>query len=334
MKAIVCRRYGAPEAVRVEDVEKPTPGDRDVLVRVRAASLNAIDWGMLRGRPPITRLFLGLRRPRATVPGRDVAGRVESVGRNVTLFRPGDEVFGISRGSLAEYACTSESSLAPKPTNVAFEDAAAVPLAGLTALQGLRDAGRIRPGQQVLINGASGGVGTFAVQIARSSGAEVTGVCSTGNVEMVRSIGAARVVDYTREDFTRSGERYDLVFDLVLNHSFSEYRRVLGPRGIVVAAGVGGANGREFGRRLGRMLRGALVSRFGSQRMTLFVARRKQEDLVHLGELLASRQVRPVIDSCHRLSDASEAMRRLAEGHARGKIVVTMDDFPAAEPMR
>jgi NADPH:quinone reductase-like Zn-dependent oxidoreductase len=324
MKAIVCHRYGAPEAFRVEDVDKPTPGDGEVLIQVRAASLNAYDWGLMRGRPLLARVFLGLRRPKVTRTGQDVAGRVESVGRSVTQFKPGDDVFGLCRGSLAEYACAPESSLAAKPANVSFEEAAAVPLAGLTALQGLR-AGRIQAGQRVLINGAAGGVGTFAVQIATSFGADVTGVCSTRNVEMVGSIGASRVVDYTREDFTRSGQRYDLIFDLVANHSFSACRRVLSPSGTFVAAGVGGSDGRGFGRRLGRILAGMLVSRFASQRMVFFAARRKREDLVTLGGLLESRKVTPVIDSRHRLSETSEAFRRLAEGHARGKIVVTVD---------
>jgi len=331
MKAIVCHRYGAPEALRLEDVDKPTPRDGEVLIQVRAASLNAYDWGLMRGRPPILRLFLGLRRPKATRPGRDVAGRVESVGRSVTQFKPGDDVFGLCRGSLAEYACASESYLAAKPANVSFEEAAAVPLAGLTALQGLR-AGGIQPGQRVLINGAAGGIGTFAVQIAKSFGADVTGVCSTRNVEMVGSIGAERVVDYTRADFTRSGQRYDLIFDLVANHSFSACRRVLSPRGMLVAAGVGGADGRAFGRRLGRMLTGVLISRFASQRMVFFVTRLQQGDLVTLAGLLESRKVTPVFDNRHRLSETSEAFRRLAEGHARGKIVVTLDQngTPAA----
>jgi NADPH:quinone reductase-like Zn-dependent oxidoreductase len=324
MKAIICHRYGAPEALRLEDVDKPTPGDDQVLIQIRAASLNAYDWGFMRGTPRILRLFLGLRKPKATRHGRDVAGRVESVGRSVTQFKPGDDVFGLCRGSLAEYACASESWLAAKPANVSFEDAAAIPLAGLTALQGLRDAGRIQPGQRVLINGAAGGIGTFAVQIAKSFGADVTGVCSTRNVEMVGSIGADRVVDYTRADFTRSGQRYDLIFDLVANHSFSACRRVLSPRGILVAAGVGGADGRAFGRRLGRMLTGMLISRLAIQRMVFFVTRLKQADLVTLGGLLESRKVTPVIDSRHRLSETSEAFRRLAQGHARGKIVVTV----------
>jgi NADPH:quinone reductase-like Zn-dependent oxidoreductase len=322
MKAIVCHRYGAPEALWLEDVDKPTPGDSEVLIQVRAASLNAYDWGLIRGTPAILRLMIGLRRPK-TRPGRDVAGRVESVGRSVTQFKPGDDVFGLCRGSLAEYACTPESYLAVKPANVSFEQAAAVPIAGLTALQGLR-AARIEPGQRVLINGAAGGVGTFAVQIAKSFGTDVTGVCSTRNVEMVRSVGADRVVDYTREDFTRGGERYDLIYDLVTNHPYSACRRVLSPRGKIVAAGGGGADGREFGRKLSRMLTSALTSHFMSQKVVLNMTRLNQADLVTLGGLLESRKVTPVIDSRHRLSETSEAFRRLAEGHARGKIVVTV----------
>jgi len=325
MKAIVCLRYGDPGAFRLEDVERPTPGDGEVLIRVRAASLNAYDWGLTRGRPHILRAFLGIRRPRANRPGRDVAGRVESVGRNTSQFKPGDDVFGICRGSLADYACALETSLAPKPATVSFEAAAAVPVAGLTALQGLRECGRIQPGQRVLINGAAGGVGTFAVQFAKSFGADVTGVCSTRNLELVASIGADRVVDYTRADFTRSGQRYDLIFDLVANHSFFACRRVLSSHGILVAAGVGGADGRGFGRRMGRMLTGMLIARFTSQKMRFYVARLKQADLVTMAGLLETRKVTPVIDSRHRLSETSEAIRLLAEGHARGKIVVTMD---------
>jgi NADPH:quinone reductase-like Zn-dependent oxidoreductase len=242
----------------------------------------------------------------------------------VTQFKPGDNVFGMCRGSLAEYACASESYLAAKPASIPFETAAAIPLAGLTALQGLR-AGRIQPGQRVLINGAAGGVGTFAVQLAKSSGADVTGVCSTRNVEMVASIGADRVIDYTREDFTRGAQRYDLIFDLVANQSFLACRRVLSPRGMLVAAGVGGADGSQFWRRLGRMLTGALISRFTSQSVVFFVTRLSQADLVTMGGFLESRKVTPVIDSRHRLSETSEAFRRLATGHARGKIVIAVD---------
>jgi NADPH:quinone reductase-like Zn-dependent oxidoreductase len=324
MKAIVCHRYGAPEALQVEDVDKPTPVDDQVQIQVHAAALNALDWHLMKGRPRIGRLFSGLRRPRISRPGHDVAGRVEAVGRSVTRFKPGDEVFGACRGSLAEYACATEAHLATKPANVSFEDAAAVPVAGLTALQGLRDHGRIQPGQRVLINGAAGGVGTFAVQIAKALGAHVTGVCGTGNLDLVGSIGADSVMDYSRADFTRGGQRYDLILDLVANHSFFACCRVLNPRGMIVAAGGGGADGRAFGRRLVRTLTGALISRFGSRRMALFVARLNHADLARMGELLASRQVTPVIDRRHPLNQASEAFRRLATGHARGKIVVTM----------
>ena len=325
MKAIVCPRYGGPDVLRLEDVEKPTPGDGQVLIQVRAASLNAMDWGLMKGHP-VARMFMGLRRPKLSRPGIDLAGRVDAVGRGVTRFKPGDDVFGMCRGALAQYACTLDSNLVTKPASVSFEAAAAVPVAGLTALQGLRDGGRIQPGQRVLINGAAGGVGTLAVQIAKSFGAEVTGVCSTRNVELVGSIGADRVVDYTRADFTRNDERYDIVFDLVSNHSFSECRRVLNPRGALVTAGLGGADNSAFGRRLSRALTGLLVSRFASQRMVFIMARRAQADLVSLGGLLESRKLIPVIDSRHGLSEASAAMRRLSEGHARGKVVVTVDD--------
>ena len=325
MKAIVAHRYGDPGAIRLEDVAMPAAVDDEVLVQVRAASLNAYDWGLLRGRPLLTRLFLGLRAPRAGRPGRDVAGSVVSVGRNVTRFKPGDDVFGLCRGSLTEYACAKESYLAAKPANVSFEDAAAIPLAGLTALQGLR-AGGMQPGDRVLINGATGGVGTFAVQIAASLGADVTGVCGTRNVELVRSIGARRVLDYTREDYTRGAERYELIFDLVMNHAFSASRRVLTPGGRIVAAGIGGADGRAFWSRIARTGTGALISHFTRQKQVFFMAQVRQDDLVTLGGLLASRSVIPVIASRHRLAEASEAFRRLAAGHASGKIIVTIGD--------
>ena len=324
MKAVVCRGYGDPDELRLEEVAKPTPGVGEVLIRVRAAALNAMDWHFMKGRPAIIRLFLGLQRPRMDRAGHDVAGTLESVGSGVTRFRSGDDVFGICRGSLAEYACASETAVAAKPANVSFEQAAAVSLAGLTALQGLRDHGRLQAGQRVLINGAAGGVGTFAVQIAKSFGADVTGVCSTRNLEMVRSIGADRVLDYTREDFTRSDQRYDLIFDLVANHSISAYRRVLKPGGVIVICGGGGSDGRAMGRRLARVMFGAVQSKFVGQKLAVFVARLKQEDLVILGELMKSGKVTPAIDCCFRLSEASQAMRHLAEGHARGKIVVTV----------
>jgi NADPH:quinone reductase-like Zn-dependent oxidoreductase len=324
MKAIVCHAYGDPNALRLEDVAKPTPGDGEVLVRVRAVSLNAYDWGLLRGRPRLLRVFLGLQRPKDNRPGRDVAGRVEAVGAKVTVFKPGDEVFGLCRGSLAEYACAKQAYVALKPANVSFEDAAAIPLAGLTALQGLRDVGRVSAGQRVLINGAAGGVGTFAVQIAKALGAEVTGVCSGANLDMVRAIGADHVLDYTRTDFTRIGQRYDVVYDLVTNRTLAAYRRILEPRGMLVPAGVGGADGRGFFRRLARMLASTLVAPFVSQSMPFKVTQVKHADLVSLGGMLASGQITPVVDSRHRLSEAAAAFRRLATGHARGKIVVTV----------
>jgi NADPH:quinone reductase-like Zn-dependent oxidoreductase len=324
MKAIVCHRYGDPESLRLEDVELPTPGDGQVLIRVRAASLNALDWHLMKGRPPVVRLFLGVSRPRHR-PGRDVAGRIESVGRGVTRFHPGDEVFGVCSGSLAEVACAPEAAVVSKPPSVSFEEAAALPIAALTAMQGLRDHGRMQAGHKVLINGAAGGVGTLAVQVANAFGADVAGVCSTRNVELVGSIGARRVFDYSREDFTASGERYDLIFDLVANHSISACRRVLKPGGVIVIAGGGGSDGRAMGRRLVRTFAGAAFWRLQGQKVILFVARLVREDLVAVGELVASGKVKPVIDSLYPLSETSRAVRHLAEGHARGKVVVTVD---------
>jgi NADPH:quinone reductase-like Zn-dependent oxidoreductase len=324
MKAIVCDRYGDPDSLRLEDVDRPTPGVGQVLLRVGAASLNALDWHLMEGRPPVVRLFTGLRRPNHR-PGRDVAGRVEAIGPGVSRFKPGDDVFGVCRGSLAEYACAPESAVVPKPPGVSFEDAAAAPIATLTAMQGLRDHGRIRAGQKVLINGAAGGVGTFAVQIARTFGADVAGVCSARNVAMVRSIGAGRVYDYALEDFTRSGERYDLIYDLVANHSISEYRRVLTPGGVIVFAGGGGSDGRGMGGRLVRTFAGAAIWKLAGQKLAFYVARLLLDDLVAMGRLIASARVKPIIDSRHPLSEASRAMRTLSEGHARGKVMVTVD---------
>ncbi len=317
MKAAVYTRYGPPDVLQIMDVEKPAPKDDEVLIRVRAASINPLDWRIMRGRPYIVRLMFGLR-PRVT-PGRDVAGQVESVGRNVTRFKPGDAVFGSCLGALAEYACTSESALATKPDNVTFEQAASVPVAGYTALQGLRDKGRLQAGQRVLINGAAGGVGTFAVQIARSYGADVTGVCSTRNVEMVRSIGADRVIDYTREDFTGQAQRYDQIFDCVGNHSLSACRRVLKPGGIFVIAG----GPKDLNTILARVLEALVLSRLGSQKFVMFIAKRSQEDLTTIRDLMAAGKVTPVVDRRYSLSDAAEALRYLELGHARGKVVVT-----------
>ncbi len=324
MKAVICHRYGDPDSLRLDEVERPTPGPGQVLIRVRAAALNALDWHFLKGRPPVVRLFTGLRRP-AQRPGRDVSGRVESVGPSVTRFKPGDDVFGVCRASLAEYACASETTIVPKPPSVSFEDAAAAPIAALTAMQGLRDHGRLEAGRRVLINGASGGVGTFAVQFARVLGADVTAVCGTRNVELVRALGASRVFDYTREDFTTSGERYHLVFDLVANHSVAASSGVLEPGGILVVAGGGGSDGRAMGRRMIRILTGAAMAKLRGPKLALYVARLQLEDLVTMGQLIASARVKPVIDSQYPLPEAARAMRRLAEGHARGKIVLTVD---------
>ena len=299
------------------------PGHGQVRIRVRAAALNALDWHLMKGRPSFVRLFLGLRRP-SSRPGRDVAGCIDSVGPGVTRFKPGDEVFGLCRGSLAEYACASESTVVAKPPALSFEDVAATPIATLTAIQGLRDHGELQAGQKVLINGASGGVGTFAVQIANALGARVDGVCSGRNVELVRSLGAQHVFDYTREDFTRSGERYDLIFDLAANHSIGAYRRALEPGGVIVMAGGGGSDGRAMGSRIVRSMTGAAMWKLRGQKVIFFVARLAMNDLTAIGELIASGRARPVIDSRYPLSETSRAMRHLSEGHARGKVVITV----------
>jgi len=324
MRAAVYTRYGPPDVVQIRDVEKPVPKDEEVLIKVRAASVNPADWRLLRGVPYILRMLFGLRKPSITHPGRpgvDVAGQVEAVGRTVTQFKPGDEVFGSCCGAFAEYACASESKLAMKPHKVTFEQAASVPVAALTALQGLRDKGHIQPGQKVLINGAAGGVGTFAVQIAKWFGAEVTGVCSTRNVEMVRAIGADRVIDYTQEDFTKSGQRYDLILDNVGNHSLSACRRVLNRKGILVIAG----GPRKGGIVLIRGFKALVLSRFVSHRMLLFIARINATDLTTMGELMEAGKVTPVIDKRYRLSEVPAAIRYLEEGHARGKVVITLE---------
>jgi NADPH:quinone reductase-like Zn-dependent oxidoreductase len=320
MKAAVYTRYGPPDVVQINDVEKPVPKDNEVLIKVRAASVDPLDWHLMRGTPYIGRLMFGLRKPKITRPGVDVAGQVEAVGRNVTQFKPGDEVFGSCRGAFAEYACTSESALVTKPNSVTFEQAASAPVAAFTALQGLRDKGRIQPGQKVLINGAAGGVGTLAVQIAKSFGADVTGVCSTRNVDMVRSIGADQVIDYTQEDFTKSGQHYDLIFDLVANHSLLACRRVLNPKGIYIAAGVLGVSMIGL---LARLMTAPVLSLFVSQKFVMLMARSSNEDLTIMHELMKAGKVTPVIDRRYRLSEVPEAIRYLAEGHARGKVVIT-----------
>ena len=327
MKAVRNCEYGPPDVLRLDLVERPDPDDNQILVKVRANSINAADGHGLRG-GYLPRLFGGLRKPKETRFGIDYAGTVEAVGRSVTQFKPGDEVFGAKNGAMAEYLCArADRGVVLKPANISFEQAAAVPVAAITALQGLRDKGKIQAGQKVLINGASGGVGTFAVQIAKAFGAEVTGVCSTRNLEMVRSIGADHVIDYTKEDFTKGAERYDLIYDLVGNHSFTDRRRVLQPNGICVLAGIGGSGSNEgqFGRRLLGILRALAASPFVSQRFVFYIAQINKPDLQLLSDLMESGKVTPVIDRQYKMSEAREALGYLEQGHARGKVVLTAD---------
>ena len=324
MKAIVRERYGAPDVLELKDVDRPVVDDDSVLVRVRAASINAYDWHMMRGAPFLARMGGGLRTPKDGAMGVDVAGQVEAVGKNVTQFRPGDEVFGARHGSLAEYVRgTARSFLVPMPAGLTFEQAAAVNMAGTTALQGLRDKGQLKPGQRVLINGAAGGVGTFAVQIAKALGAHVTAVCSTRNVDMVRSLGADQVIDYTKADFTRVGQRYDLILDVASSRSLSACRRVLGPSGILVVVGAAGG-GRRMLPIVAHLLGAMIFSRIGSQKMLPFLAKNSTEDLLVLKEMIEAGKVRPVIDRTYPLSETPAAMRYLEEGHARGKVVITV----------
>lgn len=322
MNAIVYFSYGSPDVLEYKEIERPTVGDDNVLIKVRAASINPEDWRRMRGLPYAIRIFTGTFKPRSRILGMDVAGQVEAVGKNVTQFQPGDEVFGGCGGALAEYVCASENRLVPKPAGLTFEQAAAVPVAALTALQGLRDKGQIQPGQKVLINGASGGVGTFAVQIAKSFGAEVTGVCSTRNVDLVRSLGADHIIDYTQEDFTKTGHRYDLILDNVVNRSLSDYRRVLVSDGILVV--LGGEKGRWLGP-LASVLKAMLASPFVSQKLVSFIAKITKEDLVALTALIEAGKVTPVIDRRYLLSEVPEAIRYLETGHARGKVVITLE---------
>ena len=319
MKAIVYREYGPPAVLRLEEIEKPVPADDQVLLEVRAASVNPIDWHFLRGTPYFLRLMTGLRRPKVMGLGMDLAGRVESVGARVAQFRAGDEVFGWCRGAFAEYACASESALVMKPANLTFEQAASAPVAGLTAARALAGKRPVQPGQKVLINGAAGGVGTFAVQIARSLGAEVTGVCSTRNVDMVRSLGAGQVIDYTREDFAAGGRQYDRILDNVGNRSLSDFRRLLNPKGIYVQ--VGGPSGRWL-KGMDRPIRARVLSLFVSQDMSALLARPSKERLTILRDLMQSGKVTPAIDRTYSLAEVPEAIRYLEEGHARGKVVI------------
>ncbi len=327
MQAVVYRNYGSPDVLEQVELEPPAPGDDEVLVHVRAAAVNPLDWHSMRGTPYFLRIGNGFRKPQAIRLGADLAGQVEAVGRKVTEFQPGDQVFGAAKGALAESVCARATALAPKPANLTFEQAAAVPVAAITALQGLRDRGRIQPRQKVLINGAAGGVGTFAVQIAKSYGADVTAVCSTRNVDLVRSIGADHVVDYTKEDFTQGGQRYNLLLDLVGNRPLSACRRVMTRTGTCVM--VGGASGRWI-RPLPRVLGGSLLSLFVSQKLSMMLASMKREDLLVLKGLIEAEKVRPVIDRCYPLSQVPKAIRYLERGHARGKVVITLEhDNPA-----
>ena len=331
MKAAIYTRYGPPEVVQIADVEKPVPKDHEVLIRVCAAAVNPYDWHFMRGEPyPVRIAAGGLRKPKDSRLGADVAGEIEAAGKNITQFKLGDAVFGSCKGAFAEYACASESNLALKPDNVTFEQAASVPIAAFTALQGFRRGGltkdgKVHTGQKILINGAAGGVGTFAVQIAKSFGADVTGVCSTKNVEMVRSIGADQVVDYTQEDFTKSSRRYDVILDCVGNHSFSECRRVMNPRGIYV--GAGGTSDNWMIGPLTRALKALALSWFVSQKQVMVLAKPSKEDLTIMAELMAIGKVTPVIDRRYSLREVPEAVRYLEAGHARGKVVITVAQF-------
>jgi NADPH:quinone reductase-like Zn-dependent oxidoreductase len=322
MQAIVQRQYGAPQAaLKVQDITKPVVKDNEVLVRVHAASIHVGDWLLVNGVPYVLRLFTGLRAPKNRVPGTDIAGKVEAVGKDVTQIRPGDDVFGWCTGAFAEYASAAEDHFVPKPTNLTFEQAAAVGVSATTALQLLRDQGKIQPGQKVLINGASGGVGTFAVQIAKAFGANVTGVCSTRNVDLVRSIGADQVIDYTKEDFTQGRQRYDFILDNVGNHSLSDTRRALTPTGRLYSNGGGHASGRWVGP-LGSVITVAAVSPFVRQQLSPSVKFPNRADLVVLKGLIEGGKVTPVIDGTYPLSGTPEAIGHVGDGHARGTVVI------------
>jgi NADPH:quinone reductase-like Zn-dependent oxidoreductase len=322
MKAIVYTRYGPPDVLQLKEVEKPVPSENQVLLKVHAASVNPLDYHFMRGTPYLVRIQSGLREPRDIRLGVDVAGQVEAVGKNVTQFQVGDEVFGGCKGAFAEYAGASEQALVHKPANITYEQAASVSIAALTALQGLRDKGEIQAGQKVLINGAAGGVGTFAVQIAKSFGAHVTGVCSTRNVDMVKAIGADHVIDYTEQDFTRMGQRYDLIFDSAGSHSLFATRRALTRAGRLVLVG-----GSDKGRLLGpmsRTIRAVVLGRLVSQKLVPFLAAQRKDDLIILREMLEAGKLTPVIDRAYPLHEVPEAVRYLETGHARGKVVILL----------
>jgi NADPH:quinone reductase-like Zn-dependent oxidoreductase len=328
MKAVVHCEYGKPDVLQVKDIEKPSPDDTQLLVRVRAASLNPLDGHMMRGMLLARLMGSGLRKPKDTRIGVDYSGVVEAVGKNVSQYKVGDEVFGGRNGALAQYICPrADRGVALKPANLTFEEAGSIAVAGITALQGLRDVGHVQAGQKVLVNGASGGVGTFAVQIAKAMGAEVTGVCSTRNVDLVKSIGADHVIDYTKEDFTKGDQRYDVIFDNVQNHSFSERRRVLTPNGICVLAGIGGAGWHaDTGTHIARSFSTPMMSKFTSQKFKFFIAELNHNDLAYLADLMQSGKLKPVIDRTYKsLSETPQALAYLEEGHARGKVVITVE---------
>jgi len=329
MQAIVYHDYGPPEVLRLEAIDRPVPGDKQVLIQVRAASVNPLDWHYLRGIPYLVRMEAGLHQPQDPQLGVDLAGQVVAVGKSVTRFKPGDEVFGVGPGAFAEYARASESKIALKPAQLSFEQAAAVPVAAMTALQGLRDKGRVQAGQKVLINGASGGVGTFAVQIAKSFGADVTGVCSTRNVELVRSLGADQVIDYTKEDFTQGATRYDVVFDTVGNHALSEYRHVMTAKGIYIGIGGGGPDEGAWIGALKGPIKSFVVAPFVSQQLVTFIASINKDDLTVVAELIEAGKLKPVIDRTYPLAQVPEAIRYVEQGHARGKVVISLKSAEA-----
>ena len=324
MQAIVQDKYGSAEVLHLKEIETPAIGDHDVLVRVRAAGVNPADWALMNGFPYIARPapLYGLLKPTNPVRGTDVAGQVEAVGSGVTRFHPGDEVFGSSIGSYAEFAAAAEDTLAIKPSNLTFDQAATVPMAGTVALQAIRDHGKVGPGQQVLINGASGGIGTFAVQIAKALGAEVTAVASARNVDLLRSIGADHVIDYTTQDFTRSGERYDFILDNVSNRSLTELRRALTPNGMLIPNG--GNFGNHWFSSAGRLVRATVLFRFGGQRLGRFLVSMNHADLVVLKDLIEAGKLTPVLDRTYPLSDAAQAMDHVGQGHAQGKTAITV----------
>ncbi|MBA3960872.1 MAG: NAD(P)-dependent alcohol dehydrogenase [Chthoniobacterales bacterium] len=326
MKAAIYTNYGSPDVIEVRDIKKPVPNDDQILIKVHAASVNPLDWHYLEGTPYVMRAMgVGLRKPEQPRLGINLAGVVEAIGKNVTQFKPGDEVFGGKQGAFAEYVCArADRAIVLKPASLTFEQAASIPTAGVTALQGLRDTGRIQAGQKVLINGASGGVGTFAVQIAKSFGADVTGVCSTKNLDLVRSLGADHVIDYTKEDFTKGSERYDLILDNVGNQPLSGFKQVLKPKGICVMIGGGGPGDNGLIGPMARPLKALLLSPFISQKMSMMMADLTKNDLTTVADLMQSGKVKAVIDRTYPLSQIAEALRYLEKGHARGKVVITM----------